>query len=167
INGVGDTNVFGSQYAMRIWLKPEQLNNYGLMPSDIRAAIEAQNTQVTAGELGALPAPNNQYLNVSVTALSRLQTVDEFKNIVIKAQRNGAVVYLKDVARVELGAENYQSYIGLNGYQASGMSINLATGANALQVATEIRTAVQQFEPQLPAGLKVAYPRDSTPFVQE
>ncbi len=167
INGVGDTNVFGSQYAMRIWLKPEQLNNYSLMPSDIRAAIEAQNTQVTAGELGALPAPKDQYLNVNVTALSRLQTVEEFENIVLKAQSNGAVVRLKDVANVELGAESYQSYIALNGYQASGMSINLATGSNALQVAQEIRAAVTQVEQQLPAGLKVAYPRDSTPFVQE
>ncbi|MDR9778354.1 efflux RND transporter permease subunit, partial [Rhizobium hidalgonense] len=107
INGVGDTNVFGSQYAMRIWLNPEKLNSYYLMPSDIRAAVESQNTQVTAGEIGALPAPSDQYLNVNVMALSRLQTPQQFKDFVIKAQPNGAVIRLSDVARVELGAEDY------------------------------------------------------------
>lgn len=165
INGVGETNVFGSQYAMRIWLDPQKLNSYSLMPSDIQNAIEAQNTQVTAGEIGAQPAPPDQYLNVNVTALSRLQTPEQFGNIVLKAQPGGAVVYLKDVARVELGAENYSVATGLNGYPSSGMSINLATGANALEVAESIRSEMQQLETQLPAGLKVAYPRDSTPFV--
>lgn len=165
INGVGETNVFGSQYAMRIWLDPQKLNSYSLMPSDIRNAIEAQNTQVTAGEIGAQPAPPDQYLNVNVTALSRLQTPEQFGNIVLKAQPGGAIVYLKDVARVELGAENYSVSTGLNGYPSSGMSVSLATGANALQVADNIRLEMQNLEKQLPAGLKIAYPRDSTPFV--
>ncbi|RYY78710.1 MAG: efflux RND transporter permease subunit [Moraxellaceae bacterium] len=165
INGVGETNVFGSQYAMRIWLDPQKLNSYSLMPSDIRNAIEAQNTQVTAGEIGAQPAPPDQYLNVNVTALSRLQTPEQFGDIVLKAQPGGAIVYLKDVARVELGAENYSVSTGLNGYPSSGMSVSLATGANALQVADNIRLEMQKLEKQLPAGLKIAYPRDSTPFV--
>lgn len=165
INGVGESNVFGSQYAMRIWLNPEKLNSYRLMPSDVRAAVEAQNTQVTAGEIGALPAPKDQYLNVNVTALSRLQTPEQFRNIVIKAQADGSVIRLSDVAQVELGAENYQVATALNGHPASGISINLATGANALSVATAIRSEVSKLEQQLPNGLKVAYPRDSTPFV--
>ncbi|XID74338.1 multidrug efflux RND transporter permease subunit [Alkanindiges sp. WGS2144] len=165
INGVGDTSVFGAQYAMRIWLDPQKLNSYALMSSDVRTAIEAQNTQVTAGEVGALPAPADQYLNVNVTALSRLQTPEQFEQIVLKAQHNGAVVYLKDVARVELGAENYQVSTRLNGFPSSGMSVSLATGANALAVAKQIRQEMQQLEQQLPAGLKLAYPRDTTPFV--
>lgn len=165
INGVGDTNVFGSQYAMRIWLNPEKLNSYRLMPSDIKAAIETQNTQVTAGELGALPAPSDQYLNVNVTALSRLQSPQQFKDIVIKAQPNGAVIRLSDVAQVELGAEDYQVSTALNGHPGSGISVNLATGANALKVAEQIRAEVGKLEQQLPDGLKVAYPRDTTPFV--
>ncbi len=165
INGVGDTNVFGSQYAMRIWLNPEKLNSYRLMPSDIKAAVESQNTQVTAGEIGALPAPSDQYLNVNVTALSRLQSPQQFKDIVIKAQPNGAVIRLSDVARVELGAEDYQVSTALNGHPGSGISVNLATGANALSVANDIRAEVSKLEQQLPTGLKVAYPRDTTPFV--
>lgn len=166
ISGIGETSVFGSQYAMRIWLNPDKLNSYALMPSDIRAAVEAQNTQVTAGEIGALPAPQDQYLNVNVTALSRLQTPEQFQNIVIKAQQNGAIVYLKDVARVELGAESYQVYTQLNGYPSSGISISLANGANALKVSEDIRAEVKRIETQLPAGLKVAYARDSVPFVE-
>ncbi len=166
INGVGETNVFGSQYAMRIWLDPEKLASYGLMPSDVRAAILAQNTQVTAGEIGAPPVTNGSYLNATVSAMSRLQTPEEFRQIVLKAQPTGAVVTLRDVARVELGAENYQVVTRLNGYPGSGMSISLSSGANALAVSRSVREQMTQLEKQLPAGLKIAYPRDNTPFVE-
>ncbi len=109
VDGVGEITVFGAQYAMRIWLDPHKLNSYGLMPSDVRTAIEAQNAQITAGELGALPTREGQALNATVTALSRLQTVNQFENIILRTQTNGAVFLLKDVARVERGAESYQT----------------------------------------------------------
>lgn len=123
IEGVGEVDVFGSQYAMRIWLNPLQLKQYSLMPSDIRAAVEAQNTQVAAGAVGDLPALKEQYLNAKVTSGSRLKTAEEFENIIIKSARDGSFVYLKDVARIELGAENYQSFNTINGYESAGMGI--------------------------------------------
>lgn len=166
LNGVGETNVFGSAYAMRIWLNPQKLNQYGLIPSDIRSAVAAQNTQVTAGELGAAPSGDEQYFNAQVTALSQLQTVDQFNNIIIKATNAGGLVYLKDVARVELGAENYQNVTRINGYPSSAMSVSLASGANALQVADAVRAKVSELQKSLPQGVKVAYPRDTTPFVK-
>ncbi len=165
-SGVGETNVFGSAYAMRIWLNPQKLNQYGLMPSDIRAAVTAQNTQVTAGELGGAPSSDQQYFNAQVTALSQLQTVEQFNHIIIRATNEGGLVYLKDVARVELGAENYQNVTSINGYPSSAMSVSLASGANALDVAKSVRAEVSELEKNLPEGVKVAYPRDSTPFVQ-
>lgn len=166
IDGVGEITVFGAQYAMRIWLDPHKLNSYSLMPSDVRAAIEAQNTQITAGELGALPTKENQALNATVTALSRLQTVSQFENIILRTEPNGSVVLLKDVARVERGAESYQTTTRLNGKYASGMSIQLASGANALETAERVKAEVSRLTASMPAGLKVAYPRDSTPFVE-
>lgn len=166
INGVGETSVFGSAYAMRIWLNPQKLNQYGLIPSDIRAAVQAQNTQVTAGELGGAPSSDEQYFNAQVTALSQLQTVDEFNNIILKSTSAGGLVYLKDVARVELGAENYQNITRINGYPSSAMSVSLASGANALQVADAVRAKVAELQKNLPHGVQVAYPRDSTPFVK-
>jgi len=166
VDGVGEITVFGAQYAMRIWLDPHKLNSYGLMPSDVRTAIEAQNAQITAGELGALPTRDGQALNATVTALSRLQTVNQFENIILRTQTNGAVVLLKDVARVERGAENYQTSTRLNGKPASGMSIQLASGANALETAERVKAEVTRLTGSMPSGLKVAYPRDSTPFVE-
>ncbi len=166
VDGVGEITVFGAQYAMRIWLDPHKLNSYGLMPSDVRTAIEAQNAQITAGELGALPTRERQALNATVTALSRLQTVNQFENIILRTQTNGAVVLVKDVARVERGAENYQTSTRLNGKPASGMSIQLASGANALETAERVKAEVTRLTGSMPSGLKVAYPRDSTPFVE-
>jgi len=131
IDGVGEVDVFGSQYAMRIWLNPNQLKQYSLMPSDVRAAVEAQNTQVAAGGLGDLPVVSDQYLNAKVTAGSRFRTVEEFENIILKSAVDGSFVYLKDVARVELGAENYQSFNTINGFQSAGMAISLSSGAKA------------------------------------
>ncbi|MBA4049183.1 MAG: hydrophobe/amphiphile efflux-1 family RND transporter, partial [Sphingomonas sp.] len=107
LKGVGDTNVFGAQYAMRIWLKPERLAAFGLIPADVIAAVQAQNTEIAAGEIGAQPVPQTQMLNATVTAQSRLSTPEQFGNIILRTSRGGAVVRLSDVARVELGAENY------------------------------------------------------------
>ena len=166
VDGVGEITVFGAQYAMRIWLDPHKLNSFSLMPSDVRAAIEAQNTQITAGEIGALPTKENQALNATVTALSRLQTVSQFENIILRTEPNGSAVLLKDVARVERGAESYQTSMSLNGKNAAGMSIQLASGANALETAERVKAEVSRLTASMPAGLKVAYPRDSTPFVE-
>ena len=167
IEGVGEVDVFGSQYAMRIWLNPNLLRQYQLMPSDVRSAIEAQNTQVAAGGVGDLPVVSDQYLNAKVTAGSRLRTVDEFKNIIVKSNANGSYVYLKDIARVELGAENYQSFNSINGYPSSGMGISLSSGANALQSSALIKAELAKISEKLPKGYKIVYPRDNTPFVQE
>ncbi len=167
IEGIGEVDVFGSQYAMRIWLNPNALRQYQLVPADIRSAIEAQNTQVAAGGIGDLPVASDQYLNAKVTAGSRLKTVDEFKNIIVKSDTNGNYVYLKDVARVELGAENYQSFNTINGYPSSGMGISLSSGANALATSALIKAELAKISEKLPQGYKIVYPRDNTPFVQE
>jgi multidrug efflux pump len=167
IEGIGEVDVFGSQYAMRIWLNPNLLRQYQLMPSDIRSAIEAQNTQVAAGGVGDLPVASDQYLNAKVTAGSRLRTVDEFKNIIVKSNIDGSYVYLKDVARIELGAENYQSFNTINGYPSSGMGISLSSGANALATSALIKAELAKISEKLPQGYKIVYPRDNTPFVQE
>lgn len=167
VDGVGEVDVFGSQYAMRIWLNPHKLKQYNLMPSDIRAAIEAQNTQVAAGAVGDLPAVDDQYLNAKVTSGTRLRTVEEFENIIVKSARDGSFIYLKDVARVELGAENYQSYSTNNGYASAGLAISLSSGANAIATSERIKAEIERLSKQLPDGYKIAYPRDNTPFVQE
>lgn len=167
IEGVGEVDVFGSQYAMRIWLNPAKLKQYSLMPSDIRAAIEAQNTQVAAGGIGDLPTVEHQYLNAKVTSGSRLKTVPEFEQIIVKSNRDGSFVFLKDVARIELGAENYQSFNTINGYPSAGMGISLSSGANALATSALIKAEVEHLSSKLPAGYKIVYPRDNTPFVQE
>ncbi len=167
IEGVGETDVFGSQYAMRIWLNPDKLKQYNLMPSDVANAITAQNTQVAAGAIGDLPVIDGQYLNTKVTAGSRLKTVEDFKNIVVKSNKTASYVYLKDIARVELGAENYQSFNTINGYPAAGLGISLSSGANAIQTSKLIHQTLDQLTTKLPAGYKIVYPRDNTPFVQE
>ena len=167
IEGIGEVDVFGSQYAMRIWLNPLKLKQYSLMPSDIRNAVESQNTQVAAGALGDLPVLQDQYLNAKVTSGSRLKTVEEFENIIVKSAIDGRFVYLKDVARIELGAENYQFFNTINGYPSAGMGISLASGANALATSALIQQEVNHLSQQLPNGYKIVYPRDNTPFVQE
>ena len=165
VEGVGETTVFGAQYAMRIWLNPLQLTSYGLMPSDVQAAVEAQNSQVTSGEIGSLPTLEGQYLNATVTAQSRLERPEQFENIILRTNSDGSVVYLRDVARVEIGAENYQNQTTLNGFPSAGISIQLASGANALATAEKIRAEVERLTPRFPQGVVAAYPRDSTPFV--
>ncbi|SEL19889.1 multidrug efflux RND transporter permease subunit [Acinetobacter sp. DSM 11652] len=167
VEGVGEVDVFGSQYAMRIWLDPNLLKQYQLMPSDIRAAIEAQNTQVAAGGIGDLPTVADQYLNAKVTAGSRLRTVDEFKNIIVKATADGSFIYLKDVARVELGAENYQAFNTINGSPSAGLAVSMSSGANALATSAKIKEVLEDIKKKLPEGYQIVYPRDNTPFVQE
>lgn len=167
LSGVGETRLFGSQYAMRIWLNPIAMSKYNVIVSDIQTAIREQNNQVTAGQLGELPNSDEQYLNVTVTAGTRFNSVEEFQNIILKANAQGGHVYLKDVARVELGAENYQSMARMNGYPSGAISVTLASGANALETSQLIKQEIQRLAEDLPAGYKVAYPRDSTPFIEE
>ena len=166
IEGVGEVQVFGGQYAMRIWLDPTKLEAYKLMPSDIESAISAQNSQASAGKLGALPVVSNQQLAVTVTARSKFKTVDEFENILIKNNTNGSFVKLKDVARVEIGAQSYSNVTGLNGMPSSGIAIQLASGANAIKTANSIKEFLSKYESNLPQGYKIEYPRDTTLFIQ-
>lgn len=167
IEGIGEVNIFGSQYAMRIWLDPQKLQSYQLQVSDVRSALENQNTQVAAGAIGELPSVENQYLNAKVTSGSLLRTPEQFENIVVKANNDGQFIYLKDIARVEVGAENYQVFNRLNGYPASGLSLSLTVGANVMQVADAVYKEVARLEKALPEGYFVVYPRDDTPFVKE
>lgn len=166
VEGVGSTQLFGSGYAMRIWLDPDQLAKYALMPSDVATAIEAQNTQVSAGQLGGLPARKGQQLNATVTAKSRLQTAEQFRNIILKSTVDGSLVRLNDVATVELGAESYTTAARYNGQPAAGVAINLATGANAISTAEAVRTTINRLSSTFPQGVEVVYPYDTSPFVR-
>jgi len=166
IPGVGDTNVFGAQHAMRIWLNPQKLQTYALMPSDVTTAITSQNTEVSAGEIGQQPMPDTQMLNATITSQSRLQTVAQFENIVLKTQSDGSTVHLRDVARVELGSENYNTRTRVNGHPGAGIAISLAPGADALKTADLVKTAVAQQAKSFPGGLVYDYPFDSTDFIK-
>ncbi len=164
--GVGDVQLFGAQYAMRIWMDPNKLNNFQLTPVDVITAIKAQNAQVAAGQLGGTPPVKGQQLNASIIAQTRLKSADEFSKILLKVNPDGSRVQLKDVAKVELGGENYDVIARFNGQPASGLGIKLATGANALDTADAIRATIAKLEPFFPAGMKVVYPYDTTPFVK-
>ncbi|CAM3258886.1 Efflux pump membrane transporter [Sphingomonas antarctica] len=164
--GVGDINLFGAQYAMRIWLDPIKLAAVQLNPGDIVTAIQAQNTQVAAGSIGAQPAGPEQMLNATVTSRSRLTTPEQFRQIVLKSQTSGARVLLGDVARVELGAENYSTVSKYDGYPASGLAVSLAPGADALKTAELVRKVVEQKAKSFPPGYKYIYPVDSTGFIK-
>jgi multidrug efflux pump len=166
VNGVGAIQIFGGQYAMRIWLDPTKLAALGLMPSDVENAIVAQNVQVSAGKIGQQPAPPGQQLNATVTADSKLHTAEEFRNIIVKYDSSGAIVHLGDVARVELGTEAYDFETRLNGHPASGMAVMLAPGANALTVADDVKAVVNNLQRTMPPGWKVSYPFDSTKFIR-
>ncbi|EKS1844080.1 multidrug efflux RND transporter permease subunit AcrB [Cronobacter muytjensii] len=165
-SGVGDVQLFGSQYAMRIWLDPNKLNNFQLTPVDVISAIKAQNAQVAAGQLGGTPPVKGQQLNASIIAQTRLTSAEEFSKILLKVNPDGSQVRLKDVAKVELGGENYDVIARFNGQPASGLGIKLATGANALDTAEAVRKTIAELEPFFPSGLKVVYPYDTTPFVK-
>ncbi|KAB8042587.1 efflux RND transporter permease subunit [Janthinobacterium aquaticum] len=166
VAGVGDVTLFGSQYAMRIWLDPAKLQSYQLTPADVITAIQAQNAEVSAGELGGAPAVAGQQLNATVSAQSRLQTVEQFGAILLKTTTGGAMVNLKDVARMELGRENYNTVARYNGNAATGLAIKLATGANALDTAEAVKAAVNNMSKQFPAGMKAVVAFDTTPFVK-
>jgi hydrophobe/amphiphile efflux-1 (HAE1) family protein len=166
IAGVGEIQTFGTQYAMRIWLDPYKLANYGLQPSDITAAIRAQNIQVSAGQLAAAPATPGQLLNATINAKSRYETPEQFREILLKVNSDGSQVRLHDVARVELGGESYATISRFSGQPSSGMAIRPATGANALETVTAIRAKVDEMKPFFPPGLEVVYPLDTTPFVR-
>jgi multidrug efflux pump len=166
VPGVGDVNVFGAPHAMRIWLNPQRLAAFSLMPSDVVSAIQAQNTEVAAGEVGGLPSPEGQMLNATVTAQSKLQTPEQFKEIVLKTDPTGASVRLGDVARVELGAENYAAIVRVNRHPGAGIAISLAPGADALKTAELVKARVQQLSSNFPEGLKLAYANDTTDFIK-
>ena len=164
--GVGDINVFGSQYAMRIWLEPEKLQSVQLIPNDVVAAIQAQNTEVAAGELGGQPQPLTNLLNAQVTAQSRLQTPQQFRDIILKTLANGATVRIGDVGWVELGAENYQALTRVNRHPGAGIAISLSPGADALATADLVKAQVAQAAKTFPPGLAYGYANDSTDFIK-
>jgi hydrophobe/amphiphile efflux-1 (HAE1) family protein len=165
IEGVGDVNVFGSGYAMRIWLDPQRLQRYALVPGDIRAALLAQNTEVSAGQIGALPSPEGQRLTAIVTARAKLQTAEEFRKVVLRVQPDGSALRLGDVARVELGRDSYTTNIRSSGRVAAGMAIFPASGANALVTANAVKAKLDELAPFLPPGMKTTVTFDTTPFI--
>ena len=163
--GVGDFQVFGAQYAMRIWLDPAKLNKYNLTPVDVKSAISAQNVQVSSGQLGGLPAVKGQELNATIIGKTRLQTAEQFKKILLKVNTDGSQVRLSDVAEVGLGGENYSISAQFNGKPSSGLAIKLAPGSNALDTAKALHKTIGDLEPFFPQGMKVVYPYDTTPVV--
>ncbi|MGH8192946.1 MAG: efflux RND transporter permease subunit [Woeseiaceae bacterium] len=166
VPGVGNVQVFGAQYAMRIWLDPNKLETYRLMPSDIIQAIQSQNQQVAVGQLGGTPAVPGQQLNATITAQSRLQTPEEFRDIVVRSEGDGSLLTLGEVARVELGADSYGFITRYNGETASGLAVMMATGANALETAAAVEERLAQLTPFFPAGLSAVIPFETTPFVR-
>ncbi|MBU3991249.1 MAG: efflux RND transporter permease subunit, partial [Alphaproteobacteria bacterium] len=166
IKGVGDTQVLGAQYAMRVWLDPFKLANLGLTVTDVKSAIQVQNAQVSAGQIGSLPAAEGVALNATVTAQSRLRTPEEFRNILLRSNPDGSVVKLSDVARVELGSENYSFLARFNGKQASAIGIKLAPGANALDMVAAVKAEVDKLSAQFPGDVKVDYPVDNSTYVR-
>ncbi|EEC1262906.1 efflux RND transporter permease subunit [Salmonella enterica] len=166
LNGVGDVQLFGAQYAMRIWLDANLLNKYQLTPVDVINQLKVQNDQIAAGQLGGTPALPGQQLNASIIAQTRLKDPEEFGKVTLRVNTDGSVVHLKDVARIELGGESYNVVARINGKPASGLGIKLATGANALDTATAIKAKLAELQPFFPQGMKVVYPYDTTPFVK-
>ena len=166
VQGVGDTQLFGSEYAMRIWLDPNKLNYFNLSIEEIIAAIQAQNAQVTAGQLGALPATEGQELNATITAQSRLKTPEQFQNILVRVNTDGSNILLKDVAKVEIGAADYNFLSRYDGKPSAGLGIYLATGANQLDTSAKVDQKIQELSQIFPEDIKFAYPYDTTPFVK-
>ncbi|MEM5517985.1 efflux RND transporter permease subunit [Henriciella sp. AS95] len=166
IDGVGQVQLFGSQYAMRIWLDPDKMTQFDLVPGDVINAIRAQNTQVSAGSLGGAPAVEGQEINATVTLQSLLSTPEEFRNLLLRTTPEGGSVRIGDVAEVELGAELYSFTSKFNGYPASGFAVSLATGANALDTAEAVKAEVDRIAADFPEGIEFAFPVDSTPFIE-
>ncbi|MEM8162823.1 efflux RND transporter permease subunit, partial [Morganella morganii] len=166
VTGVGETQLFGTQYAMRIWLDPDKLVKYNLTTVDVINSIKIQNNQVAAGQLGGTPSVKDQRLNASIIAQTRLNTPEQFQEIMLRVNTDGSVVRLKDVAYVELGAENYGIIARYNGKPSAGIGVKLATGANALDTANAVREKLAEMQPYFPDGMQVVYPYDTTPFVK-
>ena len=166
VNGVGNVRVFGAQRSMRIWLDPDKLYSYNLTPTDVQGAVQVQNTDVSAGQLGGMPAIENQQINATIQAQSRLQTVEDFENIVLRVNTDGSQVRVRDVARVELGAQSYDVIVRYDRKPASGMAISLASGANALDTIKAVKARVEELRSNLPDTVKVVYPVDSSPFIE-
>ncbi|HEX4025814.1 MAG TPA: efflux RND transporter permease subunit [Steroidobacteraceae bacterium] len=167
VSGVGTIQEFGAKYAMRIWLNPDRLNTYGLTPDDVVAAVQAQDTQLSVGQLGGAPAVYGQQINVTVTAQGRLQTPEQFRNIVLRSNTDGSTLKLGDVARVELGQADYSSEVRYEGQAAAGMGITMATGANALDTVRNVKAFIERMQPSFPRGLKPVFAYDTTPFVRK
>ncbi len=166
IEGVGGTQIFGAQYAMRIWLDPSKLAAFDMTPSDVVSAISSQNAQISAGAFGSLPSPEGQALSATITAQSLLKTPEDFRNIILRSEGGGGIVLLQDVARVEVGAENYSTIAQYNGNPASGMAIQLAPGANALDTSKLVREKIGEYAQYFPEGVSYVIPYDTTPFVE-
>jgi len=166
IDGVGDVQALGSGYAMRIWLDPAKLQKYSLMPSDVTSALTSQNTEVSAGQLGALPAASGQRLTATITARSKLRTAAQFREVIVKSDASGAIVRLGDVARVELGSESYTIASRFNGKPSAAMGVKLATGANALTVSNAVKAKLAELGPFFPNQMKAVVGYDTTPFVR-
>ncbi|HLN49284.1 MAG TPA: efflux RND transporter permease subunit [Steroidobacteraceae bacterium] len=167
VSGVGSVEVLDAKYAMRIWLDPDKLKAYGLTPADVASAVQAQNAQLTVGQLGGTPSIRGQQINATVTALGRLQTPEQFRNIVLRSNAGSSTLRLREVARVELGQADYTYMNRFNGKPASALGIHLATGANALATADGVASLLDKLRPQLPKGLKVVIPFDETPYVRK
>ncbi len=166
VNGVGGVTLFGAQHAMRIWLDPDALISYGLTTMDVITAVEAQNAEVSAGEIGGTPSVEGQQINATIIAQTRLETPEEFGDILLRVNTDGSQIRLKDVARVEVGAQSYNTVARYNGRPAAGVGVNLAIGANALETARAVRDRVSELEPFFPENFRVVYPYDTTPFVR-
>ena len=166
VEGVGELQIFGSQNAMRIWLDPTRLNNYHMTPNDVIAALQAQNAQVSAGQFGGNPATPGQQLNSTITARTLLQTVEQFDAIILRTNSDGSTVKLRDVAESRIGTENYDVLARYKGKPVGGMAIRLAAGANALDTANRVKSKMAELSKFFPAGMKVVYPYDTTPFVK-
>src|SRR5271168_955060 len=164
--GVGDYQLFGTQYAMRIWLDPVKLNNFGLTPTDVNNALQVQNLQVPSGEIGGLPSVKGQRLHATVIGPERLTSAEAFGRVLLKVNTDGSQVRLRDVARIGLGAESYSIYTEYNGRPAAGLAVKLAPGANALDTANAVHATMDKLAPFFPPGLKLIYPYDTTPFVR-
>ena len=167
VPGVGNVDLFGSKYAMRIWLDPDKLKAYNLTPTDIQLAVQAQNAQLSVGQIGGMPNVKGQQLNATVTALGRLQSPEQFRNIILRSNADGSRLHLGDVARVEMGLADYNFDVHFNGKPASGVGIQLASGANALSTVRGVVELLERIKPQLPAGMKAVIPFDETPYVRK
>jgi multidrug efflux pump len=164
--GVGDVNVFGSQYAMRIWLDPFKLASFNLTTEDVVTALRAQNTQVAAGEIGGVPSAPGQMLNATVTAQSRLTNADQFRRVVLKTQPDGSAVTLDQVGRVELGQESYNVISRLNGHPGAGIQVLLAPGADALKTSDLLRAEIAARAKDFPHGYRYAFPSEASKFIK-